>query len=112
MQTAETVTLLKVEYERLQHQLAQKEFQLAQLQRLLFGRKSERFVPAQTIDLQQLMLDFGGEQVTVELEQTVGQLVAAYERKHPAEAKKNEHVYSGPSDPPVSVSSDPPISEL
>lgn len=45
MQGAETVTILRSEYDQLQSQVMQMSHQLAQLQRLVFGRKSERFVP-------------------------------------------------------------------
>jgi transposase len=45
MQTAETITITKAEYDQMQGQLLTLRHQLAQLQRLVFGRKSERFVP-------------------------------------------------------------------
>jgi transposase len=45
MSTAENITIPKAEYDQLKAQLLTTRHQLAQLQRLLFGRKSERFVP-------------------------------------------------------------------
>jgi transposase len=98
MQAAETITIPKEEYlglqgekNDLQDKVVQLKHQLDQLLRLLYGRKSEGFVPAAPSDSKQLLLDFGGEAPSEQLEQTLGQLVEAYGRKDPEAAKATEH---------------------
>lgn len=95
MQNAPTVTLAKTEYERLQAERARLQAEGARLQaendwlkRQIFGAKSERFVPAQAADAQQLRFAFDGGQLDADSEQTVGQAVAAYERKKPQPEKR------------------------
>ena len=80
----DTVTISTLEYERFQHlesELAYFKQQLADLKRLIFGRSSERFIPA---DNAQLGL-FANEPVaesTPETEQV------SYERKKPSKEKQ------------------------
>lgn len=45
MQSTETITITKAEYEQLQAQNLQLMHRLSQLERWVFGRKSERFIP-------------------------------------------------------------------
>ena len=73
----ETVTLTKDEYDKLKSF----EDQLAELKRLVFGSKSERFIS--TEDADQLALFQQGKQV----EDTSSQSIT-YERKKPAKDKK------------------------
>lgn len=88
MQNAPTVTLAKTEYERLQAERARLQAENDWLKRQIFGVKSERFVPAQAVAPQQLRLEFDGGQLDADAEQTVGQAVAAYERKKPQPEKR------------------------
>ena len=60
METAETVTISKAEFEGLKSQVAYLSHQLAELKRLIFGAKSERFV-AQNPD-QATLFDLPAEQ--------------------------------------------------
>jgi transposase len=97
MQNTTTVTLSQAEFTHLQTEVVRLVAERARLQaeidwlkRQIFGVKSERFVPAQAVDMQQLSFDFGGGQLDTQAEQTLGQAVAAYERKKPA-AEKTPH---------------------
>ena len=47
------------QYKELEAQNAQLKFEIAQLKRLIFGARSERFVPSSAGAAQQLQLDFG-----------------------------------------------------
>lgn len=91
MQKAETITISKAEYDLLtlkSEQYDSVKLQLEWLRKQLFGRKSERFVPATTDGKsQQLEFDFGGETLSVEAQQTIGQAIAAHERRKPQEKK-------------------------
>lgn len=60
METAETVTITKAEYDELKAQNAYLQHQIAELKRLIFGAKSERFV-APNPD-QATLFDLPGEQ--------------------------------------------------
>jgi len=107
MQDTATVTLSKAEYERQQVETTQLREDRMRLQaenewlkRQIFGRKSERFVPAQPVDTNQLCFEFDGGQLEAPAQETVGQAVAAYERKkvqkapqpHPGRVAIAEHL--------------------
>jgi len=62
---------------------------LAWFERMMFGRKSERFVPSEEA-LGQLKMEFEGA-AAQEIEQTVRQIIAAHERKVPEPAKQSTH---------------------
>ena len=94
----ETLVISKAEYENLiqeKSELIQAKsalleknallkFQLEQLQKALFGRKSERVVPKPGGDPNQLTFNFEGEELTVQAEQTLRQTIEAHERQKPA----------------------------
>jgi transposase len=89
---AEKILISKAEYEALiqdKAELLQRntllKFQMEQLQKALFGRKSERFVPKPGGDPNQLTFNFGGESLTVEAEQTIRQAIEAHERQKPVQ---------------------------
>jgi transposase len=81
MQSTETITIPKAEYERIR---AENEW----LRRQIFGRKSERFVPKQVTNPNQLTLFYDGQVLEASAEETVGQIVESYERKKPQVEKK------------------------
>jgi transposase len=100
MQSAETVTLPKAEYERLmglEAKQMQLEQQLAQLQRLIFGRKSERFVPDTAISGQPTL--FSGLEAPV-VEPEVEKEQITYERK---KGKGVEKLHPGRNELPASL---------
>ena len=83
----DTVTLPRKEYENLQFKLAEYEQQIGWLKRMIFGRKSERFVPT---DSAQITLDIEApEQAVAQPEKPKEHI--SYEREKPA-SKKNKAV--------------------
>lgn len=91
MQEAENQTVPLADYQKLASENAELKQRLAWLERQIFGQKSERYVPDEALTAQ-LKLTFESEQSTVELDRTVRQMVASYEREvAPKEEKKSEH---------------------
>ena len=89
---------LKEDYTGLQQAKAQVEFQLAELQRLIFASRSERYVPGQGSAPNQLQFDFGEldpVDQTVEGADGEGRQVVTYERKkgkHPGRQAIPDHL--------------------
>ncbi|MBK6932443.1 MAG: transposase [Saprospirales bacterium] len=69
------------EYQKLATEVEALKQRIAWFERMLFGRKSERFVPAEEV-AGQLHLEFDGEQAQA-VEESVRQMIAAHERKVP-----------------------------
>ena len=91
MQNADPQPVSLSDYQQLQSENEELKQRLAWLERMMFGRKSERFVPDQEVP-GQLKLGFEGEQ-TQEVEASVKQIIAEHERQvaQPKEAKPNTH---------------------
>jgi transposase len=82
---AQTVPLS--EYRKLESEVQELKQRLAWFERMVFGRKSERFVPAVP---GQLNIEFDGQQVQ-QAQQTVRQMIAAHERSVPEKKEKAPH---------------------
>lgn len=85
MQNAETPVVPLQQYEQALAEVADLKARVAWFERQMFGQKRERFIAAASPD--QLVLDFGSEQVEVAPEEAK-QIVAAHERTKP-DAEKN-----------------------
>lgn len=81
------------DYQKLELEVQELKQRLAWFERMMFGRKSERFVPAQETE-GQLQMVFEGEQVQ-ETEQTVRQAIEAYERNVALKKEKNRPPHPG-----------------
>jgi transposase len=79
MQNTDPQTVTLSEYQELQSENEELKQRLAWLERMLFGRKSERFVPDQGLP-GQLKLGFDGE-LAQEVEASVTQIIAEHERQ-------------------------------
>ena len=88
MQNAGPPTVPLSDYQKLESEIQDLKQRLAWFERMMFGRKSERFVPDEEME-GQLKMAFGAEQ-TEECEETVRQIIAAHERKVP-DKKDNAH---------------------
>ncbi|MCB9346401.1 MAG: hypothetical protein H6573_02680 [Lewinellaceae bacterium] len=88
MQNANEQTVPLSDYQKLESELLELKQRLAWFERMMFGRKSERFVPAEEAE-GQLRLAFAPEQAQ-EVEASVKQLIAAHERNAPPK-KENAH---------------------
>lgn len=95
MPSEETVTILRSEYDQMQTQNLQLMHRLSQLERLIFGRKSERFVPDVAVAGQPTLFS-GLEAPVVEAEKE--QL--AYER---SKRKGVEKLHPGRNELPASL---------
>ncbi len=90
MQNAGPSTVPLADYQKLESENQDLKQRIAWFERMMFGRKSERFVPDQQVE-GQLQMALGGEQ-SEEVEQTVRQTIAAHERKVPDKKEKgNAH---------------------
>jgi transposase len=97
MPESETIAILKAQNEQLQAQNMQLSHQLAQLQRLVFGRKSERFVPdAAWAGQPTLFSDLEAPAEVKELEKET----ISYERK---KGKQVEKLHPGRHELPASL---------
>ncbi|MBK8920153.1 MAG: IS66 family transposase [Saprospirales bacterium] len=81
MQDADEQVVPLAEYQKLATEVEALKQRIAWFERMLFGRKSERFVPAEEV-AGQLHLEFDGEQAQA-VEESVRQMIAAHERKVP-----------------------------
>jgi transposase len=91
MQNAESQTVPLEVYLKALAELEALKQRLAWLERQIFGRKSEQYVPDEVLTAQ-LKLGFEPQQETEQVDLTVRQLVASYEREVvPKEEKKSEH---------------------
>ena len=90
MQKPEEQTVPLSEYQQLQSEVADLKQRLAWFERMLFDRKSERYVPDEEVP-GQLKLGFEGEQ-SEEVEASVKQIIAEHERKV---APKQENTHKG-----------------
>ena len=81
MQNAEEQMVPLSAYQKLEAEMMELKQRLAWFERMMFSRKSERFVPDEE-SAGQLSLGFESEQ-TQEVEATVRQLIQAHERKVP-----------------------------
>ena len=88
MQNGDIQTVPLSDYQKLESEVLDLKQRIAWFERMMFGRKSERFVPAEPVP-GQLNLVFDPEQAEV-AEQSVRQLIEAHERKVP-EKKENSH---------------------
>ncbi|MCB9035956.1 MAG: IS66 family transposase [Lewinellaceae bacterium] len=88
MQNAATPMVPLADYQKLESEIQDLKQRIAWFERMMFGRKSERFVPAEEIE-GQLKLAFAPEQAQ-EVEATVKQLIAEHERSVPPK-KENAH---------------------
>ncbi|MCB9352726.1 MAG: transposase [Lewinellaceae bacterium] len=88
MQNAATSTVPLSDYQKLESEIQDLKQRIAWFERMMFGRKSERFVPDEEVE-GQLRMAFGAEQGQ-EVEETVKQMIAAHERKVPPK-KENAH---------------------
>ena len=88
MQNASEQTVPLADYQKLESELQELKQRLAWFERMMFGRKSERFVPAEEVE-GQLKLAFAPE-LAQEVEASVKQLIAAHERNAPPK-KENTH---------------------
>jgi transposase len=88
MQNAEKQMVPMAEYQKVVSEVEELKQRLAWFERMMFGRKSERFVPEEEVE-GQLRMAFGGEHAQ-EVEASVRQMIAAHERKVP-EKKENAH---------------------
>lgn len=79
MQDADQHMVPLADYQKLESENQALKQRIAWFERMMFGRKSERFVPAQTPE-GQLKMAFEAEQAP-EVEQTVRQVIKAHERK-------------------------------
>lgn len=77
------------DYQKLESEVQELKQRLAWFERMMFGRKSERFVPAEEVE-GQLKMAFDAEQAQ-QADESVRQLIAAHERKVPPK-KANAHV--------------------
>ena len=76
------------DYQNLESEVQDLKQRLAWFERMMFGRKSERFVPDEEVE-GQLRMAFASEQLE-EVEETVRQIIAAHARKVP-DKKENAH---------------------
>lgn len=90
MQDAGKQTVPLADYQKLATEVQGLKQRLAWFERMMFGRKSERFVPAQDVP-GQLNMVFDPEHVQA-VEESVRQIIEAHERKVPA---KKENVHQG-----------------
>ena len=90
MQNAEEQMVPLSAYQKLEAEMMELKQRLAWFERMMFSRKSERFVPDEE-SAGQLSLGFESEQ-TQEVEATVRQLIQAHERKVP---KKKDKAHPG-----------------
>lgn len=91
MQASAQPTVPLDDYQKVVAENADLKQRLAWLERQVFGRKSERFVPDEALAAQ-LKLSFEAEQELAQVDKTVGQMVAAYERKvEPQKEQKSAH---------------------
>ena len=88
MQKAGSPTVPLSDYQKLESEVQDLKQRLAWFERMMFGRKSERFVPDEEVE-GQLQMAFAAEQ-SEEVEQTVQQLIAEHERRVPPK-KENAH---------------------
>lgn len=88
MQNADEQVVPLAEYQKLASENVDLKQRLAWFERMMFGRKSERFVPEEP-GVGQLNLLFDAGQAE-EVEQSVRQIIEAHERKAP-EKKENSH---------------------
>jgi transposase len=86
MQNANKQTVPLSDYQKLESENLDLKQRLAWFERMMFGRKSERFVAEEE---GQLTIAFESEQIP-EVEQSVRQMIAAHERKVP-DKKDNAH---------------------
>lgn len=98
MQNADKQTVPLEEYRKLESENLDLKKRLAWLERVVFGRKSERFVPQEEVD-GQLKITFEGEQHTVQADESVRQLIEAHERRQPAKKEPAPHPGRVPIDP-------------
>ena len=91
MNTVETITIPKHEYDALQAQCMQMIHRVAQLERMLFGRKNERFVDDNQASQPTLFSDM--EAPSVAVEEPVKEQIT-YERTKSKGAKKPHPVVS------------------
>lgn len=82
------------DYQKLESEMLELKQRLAWFERMMFGRKSERFVPAQEAE-GQLKMTFEGEEQAQETEQSVRQVIEAYERTIPPKKEKNRTPHPG-----------------
>ena len=88
MQDADKQTVPLADYQKLELEVLDLKQRLAWFERMMFGRKSERFVPSEEVP-GQLNLAFDAEHAQV-VEESVRQIIEAHERKVP-EKKANAH---------------------
>ena len=86
MQTAGTQTVPMTDYQKLESEIMSLKQRIAWFERMMFGRKSERFVPLEAAPGQLSMaFDPEGDEV---VDQSVRQLIEAHERRVPAQKDK------------------------
>ncbi len=90
MQNASGQMVPLADYQKLESELLELKQRLAWFERTVFGRKSERFVPAEEVE-GQLKLAFAPE-LAQEVEASVKQLIAEHERRVPP---KKEDAHKG-----------------
>jgi len=90
MQNVSEQTVPLADYQKLESELQELKQRLAWFERMMFGRKSERFVPAEEVE-GQLKLAFAPG-LAQEVEATVKQLIAEHERRAPP---KKEDAHKG-----------------
>jgi transposase len=90
MQDAATPTVPLADYQKLESEVQSLKQRIAWFERMMFGRKSERFVPAEGAE-GQLQMAFAPEQAQG-VEETVRQVIAEHERRVPP---KKEDAHKG-----------------